>query len=145
VVNRNDLGSWLNGPPPSGAQQWPGQRLGRPERGPGSIARVGPRVLALIIDWAICTLISQAFFSWDPFATTYVFLIEQILLVGFFGYSIGHRLLRMQVQTLDGRPAGFLTAAIRSVLICLVIPAVIFDADQRGLHDRVRGTVLVRI
>jgi hypothetical protein len=31
------------------------------------------------------------------------------------------------------------------VLICLVIPAVIFDADQRGLHDRVRGTVLVRI
>ncbi|MBJ2122163.1 RDD family protein [Arthrobacter sp. MSA 4-2] len=145
MVNRNDVGSWLNGPPPSGAQDWPGQRLGRPKSGPGSIARVGPRVVALLIDWALCTLISQAFFGWDAFATTYLFLLEQILFVGFFGYSIGHRVLSMQVQTLDGRPAGFLTAAIRSVLICLVIPALIFDPDQRGLHDRARGTVLVRI
>ncbi len=102
-------------------------------------------MVALLIDWALCTLISQAFFGWDAFATTYLFLLEQILFVGFFGYSIGHRVLRMQVQTLDGRPAGFLTAAIRSVLICLVIPALIFDPDQRGLHDRARGTVLVRI
>lgn len=145
VVNRRDLGSWLEGPSPSGNQQWPGQRLGRPESGPGSIARFGPRATALLIDWLICSLLSAAFFDYDSLATLLIFLVEQILLVGFFGYSIGHRLLRMQVQTLDGRPAGYLSAVIRSVLLCLVIPPLIIDVDQRGVHDRVRRTGLFRI
>ncbi|WP_298252868.1 RDD family protein [uncultured Arthrobacter sp.] len=145
MVNRSDIGSWLDGPPPSGRQDWPGQRLGRPESGPGSIARFGPRAGALLIDWALCSLISAAFFDYDAVATLAVFLAEQVLLVGFFGYSIGHRVLRMQVQTLDGKPAGYLTALIRSVLLCLVIPALIIDVDQRGLHDRVRRTGLFRI
>ncbi|WDF34573.1 RDD family protein [Arthrobacter agilis] len=145
MVNRGDIGSWMEGPPPSNGQQWPGQRLGRPESGPGSIARFGPRAAALLIDWLICSLASAAFFGYDSFATLYIFLAEQILLIGFFGYSIGHRFLRMQVQTLDGRPAGYLTAVIRSVLLCLVIPVFVIDADQRGLHDRARGTGLFRI
>ncbi len=145
VVNRQDLGSWMEGPPPSGDQQWPGQRLGRPESGPGSIARFGPRAAALLIDWLICSLLSAAFFGYDGVATLAIFLVEQVLFVGFFGYSIGHRILRMQVQTLDGRPAGFLTALIRSVLLCLVIPPLVIDPDQRGLHDRVRNTGLFRI
>ena len=33
---------------------------------------------------------------------------------------------------------------VRTALLCLVVPAVIADADQRGLHDRVAATVLVR-
>ncbi len=135
----------MEGPPPSGDQDWPGQRLGRPEAGPGSLARFAPRAGALLIDWIICSLISAAFFGYDGFATLYIFLVEQVLFVGFFGYSIGHRVLRMQVQTLDGRPAGFLTALIRSVLLCLVVPALVIDADQRGLHDRARATGLFRI
>jgi uncharacterized RDD family membrane protein YckC len=144
-VNRNDLGSWLDGPPPSGGQQWPGQRLGRPQTGPGSIARFGPRAGALLIDWILCSLVSAAFFDYDALAILLIFLVEQVLLVGFFGYSIGHRMLRMQVQTLDGKPAGYLTALIRSVLLCMVVPPLIIDADQRGVHDRVRGTGLFRI
>jgi hypothetical protein len=32
----------------------------------------------------------------------------------------------------------------RTVLLCLVVPAVIWDRDQRGMHDRLIGTVLVR-
>lgn len=135
----------MEGPPPSGDQQWPGQRLGRPESGPGSIARFTPRAGALLIDWVICSLISVAFFDYDGFATLLIFLVEQILFVGFFGYTIGHRLLRMQVQTLDGKPAGYLTAVIRSVLVCLVVPALIIDVDQRGLQDRARNTGLFRI
>ncbi len=135
----------MDGPPPSGNQDWPGQRLGRPESGPGSIARFGPRIGALLIDWAICSLVSAAFFDYDAVVTLAVFLAEQVLFIGFFGYSIGHRVLRMQVQTLDGRPAGYLTALIRSVLVCLVIPVFVTDIDQRGLHDRVRNTALFRI
>ncbi|HEY5230049.1 MAG TPA: RDD family protein, partial [Galbitalea sp.] len=30
------------------------------------------------------------------------------------------------------------------ILLMVVIPAVIFDRDQRGLHDKIAGTVLVR-
>jgi hypothetical protein len=30
------------------------------------------------------------------------------------------------------------------VLLCLVIPAVIFDPDQRGLHDKAMNTLLIR-
>jgi uncharacterized RDD family membrane protein YckC len=33
---------------------------------------------------------------------------------------------------------------VRTALLIVVIPAVIWDADQRGLHDKVAGTVLVR-
>ena len=145
MVNKSDLGSWMEGPPPSGNQAWPGQRLGRPESGPGSIARFGPRAAALLIDWLICSALSAALFDYDGVATLLIFLVEQILFVGFFGYSIGHRLMRMQVQTLDGRPAGYLTATVRSALLCLVVPALIIDADQRGVHDRVRRTGLFRI
>ena len=32
----------------------------------------------------------------------------------------------------------------RTALLIVVIPAVIWDADQRGLHDKAAGTVLVR-
>jgi hypothetical protein len=34
---------------------------------------------------------------------------------------------------------------IRSLLLCLGVPALIWDRDQRGVHDRVPGTVLVRV
>jgi hypothetical protein len=34
---------------------------------------------------------------------------------------------------------------VRTVLLCLAIPALIWDADLRGLHDRAAGTMLVRV
>jgi hypothetical protein len=52
-----EIGSWLSGPEPTqspGVDQqpndYPGQRLGLPESGPGSIARFGRRIAALMID-----------------------------------------------------------------------------------------------
>jgi len=33
---------------------------------------------------------------------------------------------------------------LRTLLICLVIPAVIWDRDGRGLQDRAAGTVVVK-
>ena len=144
MVDRRSLGSWLEGPP-SDENSWPGKRLGRPKTGPGSIGRVGPRLGAILIDWAIASVISYAFFGWSSTATLVIFAIEQIVLVGLLGYSIGHRVFSLQVQRLDGTAAGFLPALVRSLLLCLVIPAVVFDADQRGLHDRAMDTVLVKV
>ena len=144
MVDRSDIGSWLEGPP-SDESTWPGKRLGRPRSGPGSIARVGPRLGAILIDWAIASLIAYWLFGGEDFAILAVFAAEQILLVGLLGYSIGHRVFSLQVQKLDGGPAGIPAAIVRTLLLCLVIPAAVFDADQRGLHDRAMNTVLVKV
>jgi uncharacterized RDD family membrane protein YckC len=145
VVDRRDIGSWLSGPDTSGISKYPGERLGLPESGPGSIARAGRRILAITIDWTVDLLISNSFFAGNSWATLAVFAAEQILLVGTLGYSIGHRVLGIHVVRLGGMPAGPIAALVRTLLLCLVVPAVIFDPDQRGLHDKAMDTVLVRM
>jgi len=144
VVDRKDIGSWLSGPDTSGISRYPGARLGLPETGSGSIARAGRRIVAIFVDWGIALLISSFAFGGDSWATLAVFAAEQMLLVGTLGYSIGHRLVGIHVVRLGGGPAGPLAAVVRALLLCLVIPAVIFDPDHRGLHDKAMNTVLVR-
>ena len=109
------------------------------------MARAGRRILAICIDWALALLISNFAFGGDSWATLAVFAVEQVLLIGTLGYSIGHRLLGIHVVRLGGAPAGPLAALVRAVLLCLVIPAVIFDPDHRGLHDKAMNTILVRM
>jgi hypothetical protein len=48
------------------------------------------------------------------------------------------------VVPLTGGYLGLWRPFARTALLCVVIPAVIWDRDQRGLHDRLIGTVLVR-
>jgi uncharacterized RDD family membrane protein YckC len=126
------------------AQQWPGQRLGLPESGPRSIGRLGRRIAAIAVDWAAAVLISVAFFSYDPIATLIIFAVEQAVFLLVVGGSPGHVLLGMRVVPAKGGRLGLWQPFVRTVLLCLVIPAVIWDRDQRGLHDRVCDTVLVR-
>ncbi|WP_138442933.1 RDD family protein [Sinomonas susongensis] len=144
MIDRRDVSSWISGPPTEPGH-YPGRGLGLPRTGPGSIARPGRRVVALCIDWAACLLISTAFFHGNSSATLGIFAVEQIVLVGTVGYSLGHRALGLKVVRLGGAPAGIPAAILRTVLLCLVIPAVVFDVDQRGLHDKAAKTVLVRL
>nr|WP_279671980.1 RDD family protein [Flexivirga meconopsidis] len=123
-----------------------------PQAGPGSIARLGPRVAALVIDWLLCSLIATAFLGyrfggqgsggWAPLA---VFLVENVLLVGTLGSTVGHRIMGLHVSKVTGAAAGPVPALIRSVLLCLVIPAVVWDKDGRGMHDRLAGTIIRRV
>lgn len=108
------------------------------------MARAGRRILAICIDWGLSLLISNAFFGGDATATLAIFAIEQMVLVGTLGYGVGHRIMGIQVTTLDGARPGLLAGVVRAVLVCLVIPAVIVDADHRGLHDKAMKTILVR-
>lgn len=123
---------------------YPGERLGLPASGPGSIARPGRRVAALAIDWACAVIVSIAFFEYDSFATLVVFAIVQVLFLPTLGGSPGHRLLGLRLQLVRGGWVGLWRPIIRTALLLVVIPAVIWDADQRGLHDKAAGTVLLR-
>src|SRR5699024_9567725 len=73
-----------------------------------------------------------------------LFALENFLLVGTLGYSVGHRIFGIEVRRLDGHVPGLLKSLIRALLVVLVIPAVIFDRDNRGLHDLAAGTVILR-
>ena len=155
MVDRQDIGSWLQGPGsrnPNAAP--PGARLGLPAEGPGSVAGVGRRAIAIVVDFLLCELIATLFgFRFGratgdvrDFIPLMVFAVENLLLVGTVGSTVGHRLLGLRVVRVgSGRLPGPGRALVRSVLLCLVVPAVIWDRDQRGLHDRFAGTVLVRI
>lgn len=122
-----------------------------PERGPGSIARFGRRLAAVFVDWLICDLIAIGLLHYrfgdggnGAFKPLAVFVVMNLLLVGTLGSTIGHRLLGMRVLRLNGAVSGPLPALVRTLLLALVIPAVIWDRDTRGFHDKLAGTVLVR-
>lgn len=146
MAAREDFGSWLDGAGSGADGPRPGSRLGLPESGPGSLASLVRRVLALCLDWAVCLLISAAFFGGDPTATLAVFAVENVLLVATIGHTLGHRVLGIHVRRASGAaPVGLARAALRTLLVCLVIPAVVWDGDGRGLHDRSAGTLIVRL
>ncbi|MBC7723748.1 MAG: RDD family protein [Burkholderiaceae bacterium] len=140
--------SFANNPgPTSGAssQAWPGQRLGLPARGPRSIARPGRRFAALCIDWGIAYGVSYFFFGNEGLATSLIFAVFQTVMILFVSGGIGHLLLGMRVVPATGGRVGLWRPIVRSVLLTLVIPAAIWDKDQRGMHDRLAGTILVRV
>ncbi len=119
--------------------------MGRPEKGAGSVARIGRRVAAIALDWGIAMLISMFFFNSDPTANMIIFAATQMLFVGVTGHSIGHRVFGMQVQRLDGTAIKPIGGIVRTLLLCLIIPVLFSDSAQRGYHDRVGQTILVRI
>jgi uncharacterized RDD family membrane protein YckC len=97
-----------------------------------------------MIDWAIAVLISVAFFHYDSWATLGIFVLMQILFIPTIGGSIGHRIVGLRVVPMKGGWVGVWRPVVRTVLLALVIPAVIWDSDQRGFHDKIAGTVLIR-
>ncbi len=130
--------------PTEPSKQYPGESLGRPESGPGSVAGFGRRLVGLMIDWAMCLVISLAFFSGNALATLAIFVVEQTVLVGVVGFAVGHRCVGTAVCRLDGSRPGFARAALRTVLLAFVVPAIVFDENSRAGHDVISGTIVVR-
>jgi hypothetical protein len=146
-MDRPDAGSPTPGPFPDDAA-YRGQRLGLPESGPGSMAPLGRRVVALFIDWIAALLISRALVgapetTLESFATLGIFALEVTVLTWLWGSSFGQRLVGIRVVGRTRR-LGLVAAALRTFMICIVIPPVIWDADGRGLHDRAVDSVVVR-
>jgi uncharacterized RDD family membrane protein YckC len=130
---------------------YPGQRLGMPADGPGSVASWGRRLLALLVDWVACLLVAGLVFGsevwgqgWQAWMPMAVFLVEVSLLTALLGGSFGQLVLRVGIARLDGKPVNLLQALGRTALICLVVPPLVFNRDNRGLHDLAFGTVALR-
>lgn len=154
------LGSWLSGPEsnrgPGGPGQppndYPGHRLGLPDTGPGSIARFGRRVAALLVDWFIAYGLAALAMTvgWLSVGTmsTAILLIWFLLgavSVRLFSFTPGQFALGLTVVSMDARAhVGLGRALLRGLLITLVIPALFTDADLRGLHDLATKTAVVR-
>ncbi|KUO23128.1 RDD family protein [Streptomyces dysideae] len=152
---REAIGSWLSGPRAAAEEAgvdfgYRGEQLGLPEEGPGSIARPGRRLAALAVDWGLCLLIAyglitdgyqQATGNW----ALLILFVLHVLTVGTVGFTPGKRLFGLRVVTLDTGTVNPLRALLRSALLCLAVPALIWDRDGRGLHDRLARTVEVRI
>ncbi len=144
---RAALGGWLEGPNLNDGEAgaYRGERLGLPESGPGSLAGQGRRLGALVVDWALALLVTRAF-GWHTstaqgeWGAIAIFAAEHLLLLSLLGYTIGKRIFGLRVGRLGG-PLTPLNVVLRTVLLLLVIPAVIWDRDGRGLHDRLSGTV----
>jgi uncharacterized RDD family membrane protein YckC len=156
VIDRDDLGSWVAGPGgPRAPHGYRGERLGLPETGPGSLTGTGRRVAALLIDWVGCLLVARLLFpglvatsdsmrSYDPrfsLAVLGLFALERVLLTWLGGASFGQRIVGSQVLAVGGRRAGLVRPLVRTLLLCLVVPALLWDSEGRGLHDRLAGTV----
>ncbi|WP_345363847.1 RDD family protein [Actinoallomurus liliacearum] len=150
---RRSIGSWIEGARAAGVDLGrPGERMGLPREGTGAVAGYGRRLGALVIDWLIALAIAAALAGalhvgpqTRSLLTLLVFGVMAWLLTGLVGTTLGKRLCGLRVVRLDGRPVGPFWALVRTVLLVLVVPALIWDRDYRGLHDRAANTVVVRL
>jgi len=123
-----------------------------------SVAPMGRRLAALVVDWVLCELIVSAVTrheilsgASDPhyFTTLYwtllAFGVEVYLLTAISGITVGKRLLGIRVIRTDGGRPGFGWALLRTLLLFFVVPPLLCDRDLRGLHDRAADTIVVRL
>ena len=107
------------------------------------------RIAALVIDWLVATLVTIGFLGLGDYTENQssgwvvlgVFAIEATVLTTLAGGSFGQLLTGVRVLRTDGRPLSLLMALARTLLICLVIPPLIYKTDSgRGLHDLWTGS-----
>ena len=153
--SREALGSWIDGPKAAAERMgadfgYRGERLGLPQEGTGSLAGVGRRIGALFVDGWLCSLVAYGLLAHGEQSranlwTTPLFFTVTALLLATTGTTIGKRLFGLRVVRLGGARASIPQVLLRTFLLCLLVPALVWDRDSRGLHDKAVGTVEVRI
>ena len=151
---REALGSWIDGPKAAAEKMgadfgYRGERLGLPKEGPGSIAGPGRRIGALFVDGWLVSLVSFGMLAkGDPAEanlwTLPLFFLVAVLLLSTTGTTLGKRLFSNPDSKVFRRET-IPQVLLRTLLLCLVVPPLVWDRDTRGLHDKAVGTVEVRI
>lgn len=132
-------------------EPYPGQRLGLPVAGHGSLATWGARIFALVIDWAACMGVAVLLFGpsvmtgsdWRAWMILTAFFVQSTLLSWLAGGSLGQLVCRLAVVRLDREPLGIARAVLRAALVSLALPALVIGPDRRGLQDLAAGTVVI--
>lgn len=153
--SREALGSWIEGPKAAAERMgadfgYRGERLGLPREGTGSLAGAGRRIGALFVDGWLCSLVAYGLLEHGDQSranlwTTPLFFAVTAILLATTGTTIGKRLFGLRVVRLGGARASIPQVLLRTFLLCLLVPALVWDRDARGLHDKAVGTVEVRI
>lgn len=121
---------------PSSPRPHPANPATAPFEGASWLSRIG----ALFVDWIACYLVTffilqdvqhQAFGA----LSLIIFWLESAVGIALTGSSFGQTVLKIRVVHPDGRPLSLLGALLRQLLVCLVIPPLVFRPDGRGLHD----------
>lgn len=124
-----------------------------PDDGPGSAGGWGRRIAALLLDWLAGNLVAfivtggnsgvwdaQSDVFWLPLICWYLLVVVSTTLSG---GSLGQLLVGLRVAHLGGRRISPVMAAVRTLMVALIIPPLVFTRDGRGLHDLASNTVVV--
>lgn len=125
--------------------RWPGEFLGLPESGAASMASYPRRIGAIFVDWFLASGIGMILDPVNQWIVLATFLFLHFALLWLFGTTLGKRVFRIQVVQVGGATIKLYQAAIRAILLGLVVPVAIIDPDGRGLHDKLAGTVEIHM
>lgn len=115
----------------------------------------GRRMLGITLDWLAAYAIALGFFSGGGSflersrglggTVLVVMAIEYFVLVTFGGSSFGHRIVGLKViRFSDGGVATPIQVLVRTLLMVIIITAITFDENGRGINERISNTVLVK-
>ena len=112
----------------------------------------GRRMAALTLDWLACYAIVAALSGGvnkmspnSSLSVLVLFFLQLWILIALQGASLCHRLFGINVVRFeDGGPLSIRQALVRTILVVLVVTAVTFDENGRGIHERLSGSVLTR-
>ena len=112
-------------------------------------------MLGITIDWLAAYAITLGFFSGGGSllersrgaggTVLIVLALEYLILVSLGGSSFGHRIVGLKVVRFsDGGAVTPIQALIRTALMIIIITAITFDENGRGVNERLSNSVLVK-
>jgi len=110
----------------------------------------GRRMVGVLIDWLMSYAVAIGFFVefGEPAMGAVVFLIftaQYLIFAALGGATPGHRIMGLKiVRFSDGQMPTPVQALIRTSLLVIILTAVTFDQNGRGINERLSNTVLVK-
>jgi len=110
----------------------------------------GRRMLGVLIDWLMSYAIAIGFFvefgeSSMGAVVFLVFTAQYLIFAALGGATPGHRIMGLKiVRFSDGHMPTPIQALIRTSLLVIILTAITFDQNGRGINERLSNTVLVK-
>jgi len=113
---------------------------------------LGRRLAAITLDWMACyaivAAISGGIGQMSPDRSPIIlglFFGEVAILTALIGASLGQKIFGLRVVRFsDGGSITPLQALIRTFFLILIVTAITYDENGRGIHERISKTVLTR-